>query len=664
MEFLRVTMEMQDEYDDLCVALLNSKDEDVIQLIDAWVSGKDEPAKVLLARYQSVRPFKKTERFGATLLHMVCDLGFVKGFHHIMSLNSDPDFINKKMDDGSTALHLNNIHTRESKTTNNFIMTKQLVESGADCFAIRDLSSANALYLACESSNLQSAKFLLNKMLETLGITEGNASSPENIDALRQILVLPQVGSTVLHASVTLGNGDEVCRWLTSPECSFLWKGVPDFLGKTDRYNRTVLMEAWKATSIHVPTIRYLTSLYDPPISALTLLTSYLESILTSKPIRSPKVLHEAIEFLYEQASMRSDFNTLSDLYPPHSVHPFALKLIVKFFPGYDLSPPPVIPLLHRLIAKYPEQLNPRVLKEFSSIMFDQFRENHVVIRILAMMDLLPYTSGACEAIYNLRFVVGESMTVYIRNLKSSGKIDAPFLFDIMRLGDGSCDFWMQFLDCSKEFDQLSDSLETMILCRPGHSHGAKSKTAISLVCINHIRFLVWLHSRRFLGNHPSCRSDMIARTLSICKTPHRMVPTLLSRSILVIDDKTIRNFGLTLVHDLDFLRTIMWYSDVRPTQVCACLIGEAISYMGTRWFMHALTWIFTVRTMIRERREMSGFQYRMILGPKVIPGGPKVIPGGPKVLPKVFVLPTQASHLIVEFMWQGPSSFSPPPYC
>ena len=79
----------QDQYDDLCVAILNSTDADAIELIDAWLSGEAGSAKELLATYQSVRPFPKTERFGATLLHMVCDMGFLESFRHIMSLNSD-----------------------------------------------------------------------------------------------------------------------------------------------------------------------------------------------------------------------------------------------------------------------------------------------------------------------------------------------------------------------------------------------------------------------------------------------------------------------------------------------------------------------------------------------------------------------------------------------
>jgi hypothetical protein len=382
-----------------------------------------------------------------------------------------------------------------------------------------------------------------------------------------------------------------------------------------------------------------------------------MESLLSSKPFRPPQVLHEAIEFLYEQASAQPDFDTLSvctlcsrasapHTCSPHPVHVFALKLIVKYFPGYDLSSPPVIPLLHRLIEKYPKQINPRVIAEFSGSLFKQYQDNHHVIRLLAMMGWLPYTSEACSVIYGLRFVIKESVALYIRNLKASGKITAPFLFDIMGFGGGTCDFWFQFVeDSGEDLNSLSEYLETLILTMDSRSQHSNTP----LLRINHIRFLVWLHCRRAMILQTSTRSSMIGRALSICQTPHHILPTLLSHRILAIDNLSLRSFGLSLAHDLNFLRTVMWYSNVRPTQVCACLVGNAISYTRTHSFLYTLVWMYTVRVMIRERvsTDENGVEFRMILGPKAGP--------------KPFLLPLSVTRLVVEFLWQGPCSFGLP---
>lgn len=657
----------QQEYDDLCVAISKTPDDDdAIRMIDAWIRGKGaEPAaKLLLATYQSVRPFADTGRFGATLLHMVCDMKLTRAFDHVLSLNSDPDFLDKKMDDGSTALHLCAIRNCPAA------MTRRLIECGADCFAIRDMTRANAFYLACECHNLESAKFLLHKMLATLGISEtATRLDPDDLDAVRQIVVLPGIDSTVLHASVVDGKGDEVCRWLTGPECRILWTGFPcDYLGKHGKYGRTVLMECLRAKQIHMPTIQFICGLYDPPITATVLLTSYLEGVLLSakNAPRPASVMHQIIEFLYEQASTRPDFDTSGPQHQYPSLHAFALKLILKHLPGSFAASPSspasprsipsdvasVVSLVERLVAKYPEHLTP----ETQSLAVPA-RLDPVLVSVLIMLDLFPCPDEdlrsrcyAVDVIYDLRSLLAKDIVArYIRNLKARGRLCTLFLYDVMALG-GCSDFWIQFVEAG-DSHTLHSELETVICMHdsfcPPH------------VSVNHIRFMAWLHKSRYPTSLR--RSHAIEKLLSRCRDAHRLVPALLSHHIIHIDGKTVRALGLSIVRQISLLKSVLWHSDLRPTQVCTCLIAEVVSNalsctpLQMEWFMAELVWIYNLRTMIRERatiREPQPNQpreeCRIILGPRR------------QATPPPQPLPVPVTQTILEFLWQGSSLDSP----
>jgi hypothetical protein len=645
------SMKDQEEYDALCVSITNSNDRDVVRMIDSWVSAKDEPARDLLASYRSVRPFKSTQRFGATLLHMVCDMGFIDAFEHILGLNSDPEFMNAKMDDGSTALHLCLIATRRNAKCDAIAtaMTKALIARGADIFAIRDLTGAHAFFLACEYHNLEAAKLLLQAMLEALGIcAQGQTAytcGPEHVEALRRVLInsgADGLHRTVLHASVAQGKGDRVCRWLTGPDCKMLWAGFDDVLGVSGhgKYRRTVLAEALLAKEIHMPTIRYVCSLYVPPIPAYTLLTSYFELRQTLHPR-----VHDLLEFLYDEAMSRPQPTTPSRLdhhYDRDSFHSSRLTSIIKR--TASSSVPATVSLIRRLVDKYPQQLTPHVIKLTAHTNYSI--PNPDVVSVLIMLDWFPYTCEACATIFQLESLLPKDIRMlYIQNLRRQrGGIGALFLFNVMKFGEGCSDFWIQFVDDSS---RLRGDLETIIFCC---RHGLCDRTLRrSPLCINHIRFIAGLHVSRFKSS--PARTQFV-ETLSYCKDAHRILPVLLARGILRIDSTFIRNLGLGVVSQPPLLKTVMWSSDVRPTQVCTCLAiligyGDTISGSKFSWFMRDLIWIYNLRALIREPSTGTQTEFRMILGPRT------------SVPTPVLCLPVPVTRTILEFLWQGatPSS-------
>jgi len=620
--------EEQREYDVLCATICSCTEERAIELVDTWLATKDQPASSVLASYQSVRPFE-TGRWGATLLHMVCDMKFRRAFDHIISLNADATFLNKIMDDGCTALILCNI----KESPHSAYMTKRLVECGADYFARRTLTSSNAFYLACESQNLESAKFLLSTMLHALGIHDRDRTRQEDIEAIRQITTRSDTDATVLHASVTRGIGDQVLRWLTSPECAVLWTGRDIFFGINGKYRMTVLTEAVHATRIHMPTIRYVFSLYnDHPISASSLLQFYLEAtVMRHHDHRPTSVVCELIEFLYEEASRQPDFAIAQ-------VHCNALKCILKH------ARPDVtdfVACIRRLVVdKYPQQY-PRAVIDMAVSMFtdDRYKDFPHMVCLLVLLDWYEYSADKCAILYDVRAQCPPGIVEhYARRVRQTEHASGSFLFKVMMLGDGCSDFWMKFIpDTPDAQSRLYVSLVHFIYAESRYMSLENIRSQESLfLCCNHVRFMVWVMTRKEL--FMNCD---IAVVLSCYPDAHRVLPVLLTRGLFKINCRTVCGLGRSMIRSFPLLCTVMWFSNMRPTVVCASLLGHSDRLDHIRQFKRHLCWIYNVRTMIKEPKEpvrTEDDHGRIVLGPRTS---------------SVIFLPLPITRNILAFLWQ-----------
>lgn len=288
-----------------------------ISLIDDYIACCGTDPLVALSA-QTTQPFRATLRFGATILHIVCELGMIKPFDHILDLCSDPAFLNLRMDDGATALFVSQLaRLRNNKDGAKALhMATRLVESGADCFVTRAVGGANPLYSACEAGFLEAAKFMLSVMLAARGVTETNRTDDWDV-TVHDIVYKEQGAQSLLHAAVCSGRGYSVCRWLTSPECALLWPGrdlkaFVDYKPPDYTFPYTAFYESAVTSAIDMPTVRFLHGL-GKPLTAEQLVDSVLGSSSTRSDDRRTSLKKDVklIEYMYEKASALPDFAAL-----------------------------------------------------------------------------------------------------------------------------------------------------------------------------------------------------------------------------------------------------------------------------------------------------------------------------------------------------------------
>lgn len=610
-------------YKSLCESIMQSKDCDaVIALLDSWFVEKQKAdasltPRELLGRHVSTKPFH-TKRTGLTILHLVCELGLVKVFDYVLSLNSDRDFIDKKADDGTTALMTCNIY----QGSHSQYMTKRLVGLGADCFAFRAGACANAFYMACESGNLESAQYLLRSMLDALGIDDGESVMvQQRMDEdlrgrLRLMLIRQDIKATAVHASVWLGKSDRICRWLTGPKCRWLWSVTSlDFLGCEATLMRSAPVLAIRAPTIHMPTIQYLFEIHDPPISAHDALNTYLPIALkrgTPGSAETPKL----ILFLYDHASRQPDFARAG---------PASLKAVCS---AVSVTPAKAAELAGTLIAAYPQLFTLYAIAVLASQLYEHSGPTPHTTTVLVLLNWYPYTIPSQARIHAMRDQLSHDIVrQYLRQGIESCQITAEMLFAAMALEDGRSDFWSQALEFCADAsarNRLTTGLRDYICSK------VTSPTKVEL-CINHVQFLAQSSGVR-----------MLPAALSLCKDALGLIPSLVAQSKLTFGPRTLTSLATAIcAHSevgLGLLNSVMWYSDILPTQLCVTLLGrQQMSHHRRTVFLRNLLWIYNLRVRLRERSGPIAHRRIIVKSPSLL-----------------VALPIRATNLVLAMLWQG----------
>lgn len=648
---------------DICQATPEN-DRKAIELIDNYLlhCGIDPMAALSV---QTTKPFRESARFNATALHMVCELGLIKAFDHILELCSDPAFVNLRMDDGATALFLSQMATKTKDGGKALYMATRLVESGADCFIPRTPEGARPLYSACQWGYLDAAKFLLSTMLAARGITEANRTD----EGLREIVYRDHGKQSLLHAAVCQGMGYSVYRWLTSPECELLWPGrsrkaFMEYMPQG--YPYTAFQEATFSKAIHMPTVRCLYDGLGNLYTAAQLVDHVIYTSSRNSDCRKTPLKHdlELIEFLYERASLLPDFVFLK---PSQTLYRivgwFGAKERAEGAPadrGDDrgcsaLKALAIAKLVERIIARYPQLFTPDHVLECKKMLVLSAKAGLKMqkgetsrLSVMIMLDWYPFD---CD---HLRTLISHSrisvridsdvFSHYVRQflVRTNGdEVDHHLLCNLMdhesRLPQQSA-IWMVFASHIKAPRSCLLKMTQTLL---------KRDTAHRPFAIEHVRFILWAHDNKLTPKGFALKSLL-----------YRCVPSLVPAFM-----KHLMRVGKglypTIFHSLagfynapQYLRlldTMMWNSSMRPTQFLARLwISSRSDRQPSRSdrasVVRRLKWIYNLRHMIKERgtRDGSYFQERIVLGPKNAHNR------------LASALPPAASHVIVELLWEG----------
>lgn len=630
----------------------------VTEMIDNYISCCGTDPLVALSA-QTTQPFK-TSRFGATILHVVCELGMIGAFDHILTLCSDPAFLNLRMDDGATALFVSQLARLSSNKdgAKALYMATRLVESGADCFITRTTGGATPLYCACEAGFLDAAKFMLSVMLAARGVTDRNRTD----EAVRDVVYKEQGAQSLLHAAVCSGHGNSVCRWLTSPECALLWPGrdLRTFVDyKPPDYPYTAFYESAATSAIDMPTVRYLHGL-GTPLTAVQLVDSVLGSSSTRSDSRRTSLEKdvELIEYMYEKASALPDFAALR---PSQTLCRVIGWLGAKFrSPGADTNgldegcsvakAQTIADLVVRLTARYPQLFTAdhvsgckKLIVDVTKTWWGRRRGEASRVSVMIMLDAYPFDSHHLRMLVNPSrlgpqhtnnsvSIDGGVFSHYARQFLARtdcGEADEQALCDLMDTGHSAA--WPLFVaDVQARHPDPRAFLRKM-------TSTLLKRDREGTFDVEHVRFILWARENKLTPSR--FRFDSVLYRCASAVAPALFKYLMRSRA-------RVRATGVSgfvkfssPVHPT-LLYTMMWNTSMRPTQVLARMYVESMAPLaaGQRVdVVRRLKWICNLRHMIRDRDARSS---RIVLGPKTgRPASP---------------LPAPATHALIELLWEG----------
>lgn len=596
------------DIDDLCNEIIElgvSKQQEIIQLIDKYLADTEIDTLTALCACTR-RPFKKTNRLDATVLHLVCELGFTDVFDHIMLLCSNPIFLNRRMDDGSTALLLANMSRGRKSETQVLHMTKTLVKNGASMFLYRDRVLATPFYIACEFGHLESASFLLQAMLQKY---------PQNFDYVvyRQC----RFRYTVLHASVSNGSHSDVCRWLTSPECKMLW---PDNdLGKFVNYTTLVsgenaLHTALLADSINMDNVRRLIE------CGATIDSGFLEKLLSLVQVRRAKGKSGQQDFGNETVLIEY----LCDL--GFAEHTTVLVLLSWFgsrcsFPEADM----LASVIRKRIAGHHRSFTPKCVEKCKSHLVVAAKTDMPEIYSTAvLLDWYPYDPQVLDVMISFPCFPTEVIMHYIRRYAV-----CVHSFDVFPktlktvLEDENVTVWQ--------------ALMTFLGCQHRHPNEIIFEVA-DLITLNYsyndltVRFLytVWRKAKGVIDiQHllDQC-SDGIASSLYLS---------------LRTEFPTLETNAFSNQRRDRLLFTVIWHGNMTPSQIVTRMFITGKNAYLTKHMVRLMVMIYNIRHLLREK----GHGQRLILGARSAVA--TATPSAP-----LQPLPLFASKLIVAFLYLG----------
>lgn len=585
------------DIDDLCRKIIvpSADESEIIHLINDFVLLMTCDATALCQA--SKRPFA-TKLSGATVLHLACELGLTKVFDHILALCSDPILLNKRMSDGATALFLANVHRPGKSEEKSLYMTTVLVDRGADMSLTRSRFSSSPFHVACEQGYLESAKFLLRAMLDKgFGI--------DDIAFRTNPLYDNSVPISVLQISVLSGLHSRVCRWLTSEDCKVLWTGgcVRDFVRHSSSDGHTALTLALSAKTISMDNIICLVdsgALLEP--RADHIFKSLLPVASKNSTRRSrPDLEEQLFEYLFEQA-LQTRVDDFESKYPPDWT---LLRIVCSGWNPLSFAHTEMlVRVVRKLIAMYPHVFTKGYVQKCKMTISKQYRFNPSAI----LLDLYPYDPGLLFKMLK-NFTTVPILTYYMRQYIAHTKqfnlnvrtLRLALLYYDPEIWRMALSFLLTTIpdptQCLVELAQIIDD---------DFNQGYGSKLAVS-----EVRLLYHVHNKfpgvlkgslvRILH---SCSSDIAS---SLCWHMLRDTPiaSLLTFRKLCLDER--------------LLFTIMWHSDVRPSQLLAKMVmnieGPNFNTKSERQTMiRHLLWVYNLRHMIREKRGTQTF--RIVLSP------------------------------------------------
>lgn len=609
--------------DDLCRAIIGrARESEIISLIDKFIVDSGLDTMTALCQVFT-EPFK-TGRSNITVLHLACEIGLVKVFDHIMLLCSDPILLDKRMDDGATALFLANLlHQRPKTEDQSLYMTAELVKRGADIFMMRSKVMATPFYIACESGYLKSAKFLLQTVLET------------HPDRIKDIVYRQDVfGYSVLHCAVSVGSHSHVCRWLTSSECNVLWpdNDLVKFVQYSTSFRCPAIQCALAANTINMDNIKHLVECGCLKDTTTTFILNDLQQSAMKGSGRriyiDVQAEEELIMYLYTLA--------LSHSRPLiTNVQQTIMNLFNWFGPQCTLAKTRIIAnVVARLIDAYPDVFTRDMLHRCKK----ELQRTKQIYSSAILLDWYDYTPWIFKSVLQNTRLQNEIVMHYIT----------------------------QYTDRVNRFDLDVRTLHLALL----HNHPAVWKSIMMFLetqCEDPC--LALMHLATEVQYNPSCEGDVFSeievRFLYYMDRHYpnsvrvSMAYILLSSSETVASSLYIRKwlakpptsmpirFNKKVCFRLIF--TIIWHGSMTPSQLAARILIDG----RKRFFYNAeeinalfkhMLWVYNVRHLIREKGDGGDGAVlfrRLVLGPF-------------GTFASAAPLPFEASNRIVAYMYEG----------
>lgn len=641
---------------DLCERVLEASDESAIVLVDAFILASGVDACLALCS-QTTRRFEKTGRFGATVLHVVCERGLVATFDYILSLCSSLRLLDARMDDGATALYLTTgVHVIEKQRAALYI-ARTLIERGADCSIYRSYRGASPLYGACQNNMLDCARFMVQHLLDKGGVTRDNYLRRDMQLYIRDVMLNSIIGSSILHASVIDAGkrGPDVCRWLTSPECAILWP-----LGSLSRfvnhewdfkwvhplqlnYSFTPLRESVMARLPCVQVIRHLIELDVYKGRAEDTASYILQDLVGMLGTRKGTNLSTditVVECLYEKASRLADFASCQPGLALSSIFSMACKWVCSHKNVHAIAQ-----LIRGLVGAYPTLFSKlRLQATIAELLVAISRPIHTGFTVCAMiyLDWIPYDVKHFKILFDFKMRSGTIVPVdacimlhFVRRLTwtaggdETSRIDEHDLYSVI---SASCP------------DSWSTLVSHIIYAHRGESRALLARLAHNIVHgsglgikpglrfnANTVRFLLWAHHNEILPRDfritsviyrcPPCCSSALFEYLWRCRSP----------DIVRLDGD---------IH-AQLLGTIVWNTTLKPTQIIARIfVGGARrqGHIDAKTFTKHILWVYNVRSLVKLEQSTGD---RMVIGPK-------------RSTTHTAPLPAAVTQTLIELLWRG----------
>lgn len=627
---------------------------------------------------QTTSPFRTTGRYGSTALHLICEFKWRNAFDHVMALCSEPEFLNKTMDDGATALFTAQLGLNNDRTTLiSLYMTEELVKRGANPFVARHRAGgATPLYIACEIGRLECAKYLLCAMIQQKANEINDACDTSQDTAMQSIIYRRDLKTTLVNASVTLGTHSCILEWLSSSECSMLWHdgSFEEILKyKHTAYTWDVLFESFN-TRINMRNVKHLCTFnYFSSKPADYFVDEVLKAcsrrVCTYKKRTLASLEQEIvfIEYMYEIASRRPDFLTLAPdraLYNIIGWLPDNGKII---FEEANL----LAGAVRRLIKKYPQLFTDRFVNEFKTAVLTRWLQatdrpqqfQRVMLSVVIVLEWYPYTVSylkniveahrMCKgdsAVFNT-FIDHDILLYYIKRFLIHADVDTDFTPILMFRVLGSplfTNIWQIFLSHAIRHHVNPCTLikaTAQIVYRMGPGDRYCNVRQVTLTD-EHVRFLIWAREQ---GVSP--KKFKFARLLAFCGPS---IGCRVFRYLCFEKHKVHMGLGSAFdffhLYNTQVLYTIMWNTQIRPSQVLArmCIKG----CVPTRNYVASLRWIYNLRHLLREPsvtiQRQQGIlkacaqskEQRIVIGPKNT---------------RSMNMPDSVTRNLIELLWEGP---------